>query len=354
MATMSFISLWLHASDSFQWDDFTVHSHALALFCVYLLWYVKVEGEKRVLPTPRSSPKQSSKKVEDPALSTKKGIEAPLSLAVSISSDESTGGQSADRSADEIVAEACPEATSVERQRFLAARSSHVPSAIRTLRHYLDWNNQHEKVAKHHNIVRQATENPDMDVWIEVCAIAMKASGESGEPKLPQVIRTYKVEGESVTDLEGHRIFHIMPAQMDNTLAHGSTYALATALFLNKHLDRNGSERITVCMDVRAGKGWPNIHAMRQVPFMKATTMLLLSLFPERLQKSLVFPVPSAFLWIWNVVSKILDRCTRDKICVLAGPNKIISPPPLEGMMPHLGKEVAQLLEEARVADFKD
>jgi len=313
-----------------------------------------VEEEERLSATPESSPKQSIKK-KDSKVSAKKSLDAPPSPVISVvSSDESTIGLSEDRPADELVAEACPEATSVERERFLRARNSYVPSTIETLRHYLDWSQEHEQISKEHSIVRQITENPDMDVWVEACAIAMKAVGELGEPNLPQVIRTYKRDGKSVTDLDGHRIFHIMPAQLDNTLAHGSTYALATALFLDKQLDRNDDEQITVCMDVRAGRGWPNVHAMRQVPFMKDTTNLLLSLFPERLHKCVVFPVPSAFFWIWTLLSKILDACTRDKICVLAGPNKIISPPPLEGMTPHLGEEVAQFLEDVRVGEFKE
>jgi hypothetical protein len=213
---------------------------------------------------------------------------------------------------------------------------------------------RHDEIAREHKIERKTSDDRDADVWTEVCAIAMKACDEVGDVNLPRVIRSHQIEGVDATDLQGHRFFHIIPAQMDDNLAKTSTYALATALYINKQLDRGGLERITVCMDVRAGRGWPNIHAMRLVPFMKQTTTLLLSLFPERMYKMLLYPVPPSFLWVWNLISKVIDPLTKDKVCLLSGVNKITAPPPLDQMFEHLEEKVALLLESSRLAAFKD
>ena len=156
-----------------------------------------------------------------------------------------------------------------------------MPSAIKTLRHYVDCVMKHEEIAREHKIERNTSDDRDVDVWTEACAIAMKACGEVGDVTLPRVIRSLQIDGVDATDLQDHRISYICPAQMDDKLAKTSTYALATALYIHKQLARGGLERITVCMDVRAGRGWPNIHAMHLMPFMKQSTTLLLSLFPE-------------------------------------------------------------------------
>lgn len=268
---------------------------------------------------------------------------------------ESDDDPSDDKSVDFVdqeIEKACPDATATERRRFLTARSRDVPATIKSLNHYLDWVRQHEEVARTNDITRITSDDPDHDIWIEVCRIAIKTTGEACEQPLPRVIRTHQLDGKAVVDATHRRIVHIIPAQMDDTLVSGSTYALATALYIDKLLDRAGDERITVCMDVRAGRGWPNVHVMRQIPFMQQTTILLLSLFPERLNKCLLYPVPPSFLWIWNVVKNCIDPLTRDKIILLAGPNKIEAPPPYDEMAEHMDEKIAKYLEHARVSKF--
>jgi hypothetical protein len=89
------------------------------------------------------------------------------------------------------------------------------------------------------------------------------------------------------------------------------------------------------------------------VPFMQQTTTLLLALFPERLHKCLLYPVPPSFLWVWNTISKVVDPLTREKICLMSGPNRIVSRPPFEQMFDHMDEDAAHHLEGSRVADFR-
>lgn len=260
-------------------------------------------------------------------------------------------------SADDALAKACPAATAAERKRFLAARQGNLSGATKSLQNYLQWHLKYVDVAIEHNIVRASTDDKDLDVWREACQVARKAAGEVCEEPLPRVIRTHlrtnNGEDKPLVDKDGHRIIQIMPAQMDITLASSSTYAVAVALYLNLQLDREGEERIVVCMDVRAGQGWPNTHVVRLVPFMQQTTTLLLSLFPERLHRCLLYPVPPSFLWVWKTISKVVDPLTREKICLMSGPNKIVSPPPFEQMYEHMSEDAAHQLEDSRLADFR-
>jgi hypothetical protein len=343
----SLFHAWTYAKQSVDWRSCTVQSHALALFLIYFVYHYPwgwQNRDKLLKPARRDFSK---------SLRTRNFTNFRASVSTS-NYYQSSPEDSA--SVDSALAEACPAATAAERKRFLAARQGNLSGATKFLENYLQWHLKHVGVTIKHKIVRLSTDDKDLDVWREACQVARKASGEVGEEPLPRVIRTHlrkDEQGKPLVDKDGHRIIQIMPAQMDITLAKSSTYALAVALYLNLQLDREEEERIVVCMDVRAGQGWPNTHVVRLVPFMQQTTTLLLSLFPERLHRCLLYPVPPSFLWVWKTISKVVDPLTREKICLMSGPNKIISPPPFEQMHDHMDKDAAHQLEDSRVADFR-
>lgn len=361
------ISLWQEGIPSFHWADFSTHYPAVALFVIYLIGHyrgwvirqptllIKECGEIQTTIMCAGSSDGVEVALKSLPRSHEK-LESPPSPVSSVSSSKSAGDEN-----DIALAKECPEATECERERFLHAREGNVVAAATLLRNYLIWHLKHHEIAQANNIIPRddstlstcPSDDKDLDVWTNACAVAMLSAGEKTDGIiLPRVIRTYKIEGKDVTDIDGRRIIHIVPAKMDLALAASSTYALATALYLNMQMDRDGMERITVCMDVRAGRGWPNVHAMRLIPFMQQTTTLLLSLFPERLHRCVLYPVPSSFLWVWKAVSTVVDPLTRDKICLLTGVNKIESPPPFDQMYEYMEKEVAHLLEDCRIATF--
>ena len=140
---------------------------------------------------------------------------------------------------------------------------------------------------------------------------------------------------------------------MDNKLAKASTYTLAVAIYFDRLFDREKCEKVTICIDTRAGKGWPNTHAVRLIPFLKHSLKVLLDLFPLRLHKVLVYPVPSSFLCIWKTISKCMDPLTAKSVFVLQGVCKINAPLPVEKLSDHLGVEQLEHLEASRIASFK-
>lgn len=318
-------------------ESYTIQSHALALFLIYFVYHYPWGWQNRDQLLKPACKKENSR---FPSL--------PITRKVRSSSNSNDAIM-----VEDALLMACPAATPTERKRFLTARQGNLASATKSLNHYLHWHQTYVDVATRHKIIRPSTDNQDLDIWMECCQIAMKANNEKPQLQLPRVIQTLHLEsGMPLTDSSGHRLFQILPAQMDISLASSSTYALAVALYLNTQLDRHATERIVVCLDVRAGRGWPNTHAVRLVPFMQQTTKLLLSLFPERLHKCLLYPVPPSFLWVWNTISKVVDPLTRQKISLLSGANKIESPPPHEQMCNHLPEEAVQHLEKSRVAAF--
>jgi hypothetical protein len=279
----------------------------------------------------------------------------------------------------------CPQSTLSERRRFLVACKYSIPRASDQLNHYLEWHHQYHDIQSTGNFYIRPTKDRDYDIWVESCLVAMTGNEEKvTNIVLPRVIRSYSHPMSSnhsiiqqtqqdhlptttrittqhrddhhhhqVTDQDGHRIFHIIPGMMDDKLASLSTYALAVALYLDRQVDRHSMDTVTFCMDVRGGRGWPNVHALKLVPFMKNSLKFLLPLFPERLHKCVVYPLPSAFFFLWRMISKCMDAETAAKICVVSGPCTIEAPPPTEKLMAHLGEQPVLLLEPTRVSKFK-
>lgn len=77
---------------------------------------------------------------------------------------------------------------------------------------------------------------------------------------LPQLARILNIPGsdEHLCDHDGNRILHLLPAQMDPSIASDGTFALCIAFYLERKLGRNSMEKMTVVIDVRGGHGWAN------------------------------------------------------------------------------------------------
>ena len=244
----------------------------------------------------------------------------------------------------------CPLSTSAERQRFLEAKSGNTKQAAKKLETYLEWHFAHQKVDK--ELPRQKVAS-DEDVWNRACLIAMTMRKERDIHTLPRIVRNYRVGGQDMRDKSGKRILHVMPGQIDDKLAKPATYALALALYLDRILDRTTKDKVSVLIDVRSGTGWANIAAHRQLGFIKEVAKLLLTMFPERLHQCLLYPVPPAAKWIWNIVKACIDPKTAEKFQLFAGDIRADSPAPMDDLVQFMPLEYATRLEQERIASFK-
>jgi CRAL/TRIO domain len=246
-----------------------------------------------------------------------------------------------------------PESTVQERQRFFIAKKGDVTLASSCLRSYIDWRTSHTKYQESCSFIDSKTNNDtDEYDWDVACALAIRACREIEYRRLPRVVRTFCQGEKECVDRNGFRLIQLLPGRMDERLAPLSTYALAIALYIDRKLARDSNEKITVIVDVRGGQGWRNIPAAQLVLFMKDIFALLLNMFPERLARAIILPVPSILLWIWSVVQRYLDPDTAKKICLITGPAGTSSPPPSKAMSTYLDGNVVALLESERIATF--
>ena len=244
-----------------------------------------------------------------------------------------------------------PQSTRAERERFLDGKSYNVDKAAQQLETYLQWHYEHQAIAKQldaddNNNNNNNDDDDDLQLWNRACRIATKSRAEPTIRTLPRIIRN----NDKVRDQDGVRVLQVLPALIDGRLAKPSTYGLAIALYMDALLDRHSRQRCTVLLDVRSGQGWPNVPAARQLGFVQEVTSLLLTMFPERLHKCLLCPLPGAFAWVWNLVRRVLDPATANKFRVFSGGVKYDADlPELDGI---LGPEDVELLEQQRKALF--
>jgi hypothetical protein len=153
--------------------------------------------------------------------------------------------------------------------------------------------------------------------------------GASDKRKLKSVSQCiYTVRSETdiqAHDLEGHRIMMHFPGKIDLHFSSSNEfYAEAMALFIDRLLDRNDEEKMTLVVDCRPGKNWPNPSALSLLGFIRHVAHALHDLNPNRLRHSIFYPVPRAAMYIWKMISTFLDPTLRDLVVLVPGPRAML------------------------------
>jgi hypothetical protein len=327
------------ARQSNDGGSYTTYAHALAILVLYFLWRFPAVTAK------------SNKNIPGFVVSSHAGETKTKAKRDSALSERELAVEDA-MSHDKAVEELFPNATAQERRRFLVARLGNVQAAKDQLGTYLEWREKHDAIEKELNLTETET---DEDDWNVAAAVALISCQEELQGQtLPRIARVYSIEDSAICDRDGQRVLHVMPGQIDVTLAKASTYALALALYIDRKLERSSLECLTVALDVRGGRGWPNIPPLRQLPFIQTVVVLLLRMFPERLHRCLLYPVPSVSRWIWNIAKAWIDPLTADKVQLLTGNAKIVSEPPYEAMHEFLEPHLAKFIQDQRLVSFID
>jgi hypothetical protein len=268
-----------------------------------------------------------------------------------------------------------PNATHAECKRFYVCVKHKEDEAAQRIHSWLQWRSDcgltlvtHQSTAATNSTVNENREynqqfiHEDQEIWNEAAKLAVQLETKNASNsfvKLPQILCAYEpqIHTNTTTDLPLHnnlpprskdssRILHILPARIDITLAPAPTYSLACALYLDKRLCRTTTEKITLLCDVRGGRGWANPTPWSMLPFIQCTSSLLGKQYPERLQRFVLFPMPSAAAWIWSAAQKCLDPNTASKV-VVVGEEKGKRGLP-ERMLEFFDEESLRLVEERR------
>jgi len=135
--------------------------------------------------------------------------------------------------------------------------------------------------------------------------------------------------------------------------ALAKTYALCIAFYLNKKLSRTSLEKNIVCVDVRGGYGWPSTPAKSILKFINTIIRVIEQNFPERLAKSIVYPLPIAAITLWRLVKIFLDSNIASKIAIISGVATEASVLPFKKLDKYSEKDTFDAMESNRLSTFK-
>lgn len=239
-----------------------------------------------------------------------------------------------------------PNATKSECYRFLKARKGSLEGSTKQMKTFMQWRELHQ-------LDQDVPIKDDYDVWKYASkkATANNVDGESVE--LPRVVRTYlRKDGTEACAFDKTRIIQVLPGQIDINIAPAATYALAMAFYVAAKFDRDSLEKATILLDVRAGTGWPNESAYNLLGFVRTVSSLLNQHFPERLQRMLLYPMPTLSIYVWEAAKLFLNQDTTSKIKLLGGTANEDSPSPKLELMQYMDENVLELTENGRKQAF--
>lgn len=163
-----------------------------------------------------------------------------------------------------------------------------------------------------------------------------------------------EADGKQIMDKAGKRIIHLLPGLINTKAGSASFYANCIAYYLDRNLDRNNIEKITIMIDVRAGTGWPNEPAYKMVGFLKTIVRVFEFNFPERVNKFVTFPIPVLLKGVFNTCKMLFDPTTASKIALASGPALAGSPLPKKDVIDHIDEAVLDQTEKFRLSLFKE
>lgn len=189
-----------------------------------------------------------------------------------------------------------PDSESAELLRFCRARPDSVADACQMYRSYLEW--------------RQDT-GSTQNLSDAANAIPTKLFRHCGQA------------------LDGSPLLLVEGARYDANI-EPEKYVLACAHAVDSRLSSDDDRKLTVLIDVRPGEGWNNPPALKMLPFFRSCADVLSNNYPERVQRVVIYPVPSLVGHLWRMVRSMLDPVTRGKIQVHNGSAALGAPCPSE------------------------
>lgn len=203
----------------------------------------------------------------------------------------------------------------------------------------------------------------------------------------------------SMTCRQGHRILYVLPARMNASWlalpADDSVYTTAFGLYLYRTLfvgdgsfpaaaapegvvattegveadaladhqrqqhqqeQQRSPQKVTVLVDCRAGRGWPNVAVYKMVALIQHSCGTVLpTLFPNMVDSVQLFPIPTVACWAYRtLIAPFVNPDIRQCLHLVAGPSTHWSAPSpaAQALDAILSSDDWARLEDLRTAAF--
>ncbi|CAB9511238.1 expressed unknown protein [Seminavis robusta] len=152
----------------------------------------------------------------------------------------------------------------------------------------------------------------------------------------------------------GNPIITYLAARLDPDEVSSEIYALCITLYLERisytHcLDTQGA---VLLVDTRIGTGWPNKSVFQAFGFLQVLASTLYKTHPGRVEKFVIYPVPSVGVYAYKMVKGWLPGDVAETIKIIKGKDGVKDQPPKKELLPYVTEEVLERLEETRRAHF--
>jgi hypothetical protein len=255
---------------------------------------------------------------------------------------------------DQILEKKFPGSTPMERKRFLTGRS--LERAQQKMESYIKWREQYHLNTAPYTVAQNFKK--DEDAWDFAVDHTSKyyetpsssSDAFSAPKKLPRIVKFGEID--DLRALDGRRIALVLPGLIEKKVAPLDFYARCVGVYLDLKLDRDSDENIYVIVDLRAGLNWPNASPTSLLPFVKSLNQQLIDAMPERMLRTIVYPIPPIAKPIWALFKSFLDKKVVAKISVLWGSAGVKSPIPKQMRNAVFDEKFMESLEGIRSSGF--
>jgi len=141
-------------------------------------------------------------------------------------------------------------------------------------------------------------------------------------PQIPNFPRRWCQRGGLAAD--GSHIIFVQGAAYDTTVATVENYVERCCHVCDELIpDDSFPGQICILIDCRPYKGMKNPPATKMLTFFKLVATVISNNYPGRISKVVIYPIPRIITGLINVILRMFNRDTREKLNFISGSGSI-------------------------------
>lgn len=179
--------------------------------------------------------------------------------------------------------------------------------------------------------------------------------------ELPQNCHCYTTTAEDgvttpVQTKDGFFVFYYVPALLDLDAVSKEIHVLAIALYIGRTfptLCGAMGKQVLFLVDARRGTGWKNPNVLKVNGFLQLLSDVLHKLAPGRIGKMMIYPVPTAYFYVFKMLKRVLPTSISQSVVLISGVDEVDAPLPYEKLLKHgVSKEIVDMCEVQRRSQY--
>ncbi|GMH59738.1 hypothetical protein TrRE_jg743 [Triparma retinervis] len=146
-------------------------------------------------------------------------------------------------------------------------------------------------------------------------------------PTIPGFPRNWCQPGGLATD--GSRLIFVQGATYDTSVCLVGSYVERCCHVIDQVLPGDGYPgQVTILIDCRPYEGMMNPPATKMLTFFKLVAQVISNNHPGRISKVVIYPIPRIITGLVNMILRMFNKDTREKLNFISGRSSMGSPCP--------------------------